>query len=371
MAVGSSAQDKLLFTPGPLTTSRRVKQAMLRDLGSRDDEFIALVRDIRQRLVALGEVTAETYTAIPMQGSGTFGLEAVLASTVPPAGKLLVIVNGAYGRRVVQMAQLLRIETVVYEVSEDQPPTVARVDEFLATDAALTHVCVAHCETTTGIFNPVAAIGKVVQRHGRIYFVDGMSSFGAVPLNLATAGIDYLVSSANKCIEGVPGFAFVIAKKAPLLATEGYARSLSFDLLAQYRGLEQNGQFRFTPPTHTMLAFHQALLELTEEGGVTGRAARYQQNYQTLVTGMRALGFEEYLAPADQGYIITSFRYPDHPNFNFDNFYRRLNDRGYAIYPGKVSNADCFRIGHIGRLFPADMQNLVAAVRDVKDDMGF
>lgn len=365
------AHDHLLFTPGPLTTSQSVKQAMLRDLGSRDFGFIHLVRAIRRRLVLLGEVTEEVYTAIPMQGSGTFALEAVLSSTVPSDGKVLVIVNGAYGRRVVQMAEILKINVVVLELPENQRPDPAAIDAMLAQDPAITHVCVAHCETTTGIFNPVEAIGEVVQRHKRIYFVDAMSSFGAVPLNLATAGIDYLVSSANKCIEGVPGFAFVIAKKSTLLATEGYARSLSFDLLAQYQGLEKNGQFRFTPPTHTMLAFHQALLELTEEGGVTGRAARYQKNYETLLAGMRALGFTEYLAPADQGYIITSFRYPEHPNFNFDDFYRRLNDRGYAIYPGKVSNADCFRIGHIGRLFPTDMQNLMAAVREVKGEMGF
>ncbi len=367
----TTAQDKLLFTPGPLTTSRAVKQAMLRDLGSRDYEFIALVRDIRRRLVALGEVTEEEYTAIPMQGSGTFGLEAVLASTIPPNGKLLVIVNGAYGWRVVQMAQVLRIATVVYELSEDQQPDPAQIDARLALDSAITHVCVAHCETTTGIFNPITAIGEVVQRYGRTYFVDAMSSFGAVPLNLAEAGIDYLVSSANKCIEGVPGFAFVLARKAALLATAGYARSLSFDLLAQYQGFEQNGQFRFTPPTHALLAFHQALLELAAEGGVAGRAARYRANYEIVLRGMGELGFSPYLPLTDQGYIITSFRYPTHPAFDFDGFYRRLNERGFAIYPGKVSNADCFRIGHIGRLFVADMQNLVAAIRDVKAEMGF
>lgn len=365
------AHDKLLFTPGPLTTSQRVKQAMLRDLGSRDYEFINLIRDIRRRLVALGGVDEEYYTAIPLQGSGTFALEAVLSSTVPPDGKVLVIVNGAYGRRVVQMAQLLRIATVVYEVNEDEVPSVEQVDAQLSSDRSITHVCVAHCETTTGIFNPVAAIGEIVRRHERIYFVDAMSSFGAVPLNLSDAGIDYLVSSANKCIEGVPGFAFVLARKKALFGTEGYARSLSFDLLAQYRGLEQNGQFRFTPPTHTMLAFHQALLELEEEGGIAGRAARYRKNHDILVTGMRAMGFVEYLAPAHQGYIITSFRYPTDTAFDFEEFYRCLNDRGYAIYPGKVSNADCFRIGHIGRLFETDMQNLLAAVRDVKAEMRF
>lgn len=361
--------NKLLFTPGPLTTSLTVKQAMLRDLGSRDDEFITLVRDIRRRLVALAEVSEETYTAIPMQGSGTFGLEAVLSSTVPPAGKLLALVNGAYGRRLVQMAQLLRIPVVVLETSEDQTPDPAQVDLLLAQDQTLTHVSLAHCETTSGIINPVYEVGAIVQRRKRLYFVDAMSSFGAIPLNLAQCGIDYLVSSANKCIEGVPGFSFVIARKAALLATEGYARSVSLDLLAQYRGLEQNGQFRFTPPTHALLAFHQALLELEAEGSVLGRAARYRQNHAVLLAGMQRLGFRAYLSPEQQGYIITAFRYPDHPNFGFDEFYQRLGARGFAIYPGKTGNADCFRIGHIGRLYPTDMENLIAATAEVLAEM--
>jgi 2-aminoethylphosphonate-pyruvate transaminase len=361
--------DKLLFTPGPLTTSPTVKQAMLRDLGSRDTEFITLVRDIRRRLVTLAEVSEEDYTAIPMQGSGTFGLEAVLASVIPPTGKVLALVNGAYGRRLVQMAQVLRIPTVVLETAEDQTPDPAVVATLLAQDAAITHVSIVHCETTSGIVNPVEAIGTIVREQGRSYFVDAMSSFGAMPLHLAACGIDYLVSSANKCIEGVPGFSFILARKAALLATEGYARSLSFDLLAQYRGLEQNGQFRFTPPTHALLAFHQALLELEAEGGVLQRAARYQRNHATLLAGMRRLGFQEYLAPAQQGYIITAFRYPTHPNFVFETFYQHLSQRGFAIYPGKTGNADCFRIGHIGRLYSIDMENLVAAIAHVLAEM--
>ncbi|MEZ4867964.1 MAG: 2-aminoethylphosphonate--pyruvate transaminase [Caldilineaceae bacterium] len=365
----NSTPDKLLFTPGPLTTSATVKEAMLRDLGSRDFEFIALVRDIRRRLVALGEVSEDDYTAILMQGSGTFGLEAVLSSTVAPDGKLLAIVNGAYGRRLVQMARILRIPTLVLETEEDQTPDPAAVDALLAQDPAITHVSLAHCETTSGIINPVDAIGAVVQRHQRIYFVDAMSSFGGMPLNLAACGIDYLVSSANKCIEGVPGFAFILARKRALLATEGYARSLSFDLLGQYRGLEQNGQFRFTPPTHTMLAFHQALLELELEGNVMGRAARYQRNHAVLLAGMRQLGFRTYLPEDKQGYIITAFRYPAHPNFDFTEFYQRLNDRGLAIYPGKTGNADCFRIGHIGRLYPTDMERLLDAIAAVLTEM--
>ena len=265
--------DDLLFTPGPITTSSTVKAAMLRDVGSRDTEFIEMVRDVRRRLVALAGVSDDSYTAVLMQGSGTFGLESVLSSTVPRDGKLLTIVNGAYGRRIVQMAKMLGIATVVLEVAEDRTPEIGDVDAMLAADRAITHVSVVHCETTTGIINPVTEIGRIVQRHGRSYFVDAMSSFGAVPLHVDEAHIDYLVSSANKCIEGVPGFSFVIARTDALTSTKGWARSLSLDLLAQYEGLEANGQFRFTPPTHALRAFHNALAELDDEGGV-GRASR-------------------------------------------------------------------------------------------------
>ena len=363
-------KDKPLFTPGPLTTSRGVKQAMLRDLGSRDFEFIGVVRDIRQRLVALGGGAPDEYEAIPMQGSGTFAIEAVLTSTVPRDGKVLIIVNGAYGKRMKTICQVGGIDHTALEFPENTIPDVNAVAEALAADDAITNVAVVHCETTTGIMNPIQEIGAVVAKAGRVYFVDAMSSFGAVPLDLAECRIDYLVSSANKCIEGVPGFGFVIAKHDTLLATEGYARILSLDLLAQWKGLEKDGQFRFTPPTHVLLAFHQALVELEEEGGVAARAARYKANYLVVVDGMRAMGFQEYLVPELQGHIITSFRYPDDANFDFDAFYERLNDKGYVIYPGKVSDADCFRIGHIGRLFESDMRDLLRVIRETIEEMG-
>lgn len=363
-------KDKILFTPGPLTTSRTVKQAMLRDLGSRDYEFIELVKDIRRRLVALGECRDGSYEAVLMQGSGTFSIEAVLSSCIAPDGKALVIVNGAYGKRMVQILKTLRIEHVVLECPEDEVPDLAAIEATLHADPPISFVAVVHCETTTGIINPIREVGELARQAGSTYFVDAMSSFGAVPVNLAECSIDYLVSSANKCIEGVPGFGFVIARKEALLGTEGYARSASLDLLSQWRGLEANGQFRFTPPTHALLAFHEALLELEEEGGVAGRAARYRANYETLIAGMRAMGFEEYLAPEKQGHIITSFRYPTHPNFTFDEFYARLNEMGYVIYPGKVSNADCFRIGNIGRIFTNDVRDLLRAIRETVREMG-
>ncbi|MFQ5616314.1 MAG: 2-aminoethylphosphonate--pyruvate transaminase [Anaerolineales bacterium] len=344
------SKDKPIFTPGPLTTSQTVKQAMLHDLGSRDFTFIERIKDIRQRLLSLGKVRKGDYEAVIVQGSGTFGLESAVSSTIPPGGKLLVIINGAYGRRIAQIARVLNIEVETLTCPENRTPDLAGIESALAGDKRITNVAVVHCETTTGIINPIREIGGIVKGFGKFFFVDAMSSFGATPLNLAECGIDFLVSSANKCIEGVPGFSIILVKRNSILATEGYARSLSLDLLAQWKGLEANGQFRFTPPTHALLAFHQALLELEAEGGVEGRAARYRANYETLNAGMREMGFQEYLRPEDQGYIITSFRYPSHPNFRFETFYQYLNDKGYVIYPGKVSDADCFRIGSIGEM---------------------
>jgi 2-aminoethylphosphonate-pyruvate transaminase len=281
----------------------------------------------------------------------------------------LVIINGAYGDRIAKIAQLLKIDTATLKCPENTLPKPADIDRTLAQDPAITNVAVVHCETTTGLINPIEEIGQVVKQHGKTYFVDAMSTFGAVPFDFETCGIDYLVSSANKCIEGVPGFSFAICSRDSLHATEGWARSLSLDLLAQWRGLEQNGQFRFTPPTHAILAFEQALRELQAEGGVKGRAARYRDNFQTLVTGMREMGFGEYLSPELQGTIITTFRYPNHPHFQFENFYTRLNDKGFVIYPGKVSNIDCFRIGNIGRLFECDMLALLAAIQATLGEM--
>ena len=342
---------------------------MLRDLGSRDGEFIAIVREIRRALLEIGRSNG-AYEAVLVQGSGTFGLESVVSSAIPKNGKLLVVVNGAYGKRVVRMAEVHAIPVTVQTYAEDTLPDVSAVASALASDAAITHVAMVHSETTTGLINPIEAVGRVVREARRSFIVDAMSSFGAIPIDLERCAIDYIVSSANKCIEGVPGFSFVLARREPLLASEGAARSLSLDLHAQWRGLEKDGQFRFTPPTHALLAFHQALRELTEEGGVDARGARYRACQKALADGMNTLGFTAYLPPELQGPIITTFRYPAHAKFAFEAFYEGLSDRGFAIYPGKLTNADCFRIGSIGRIFESDVLNLVAAIRDVLATMG-
>lgn len=368
---GNKPADKLLFTPGPLTTSRTVKEAMLRDLGSRDSEFVEMVRSIRERLLGIGSVSqAEGYEAIPIQGSGTFGIEAVISSVIPGDGRLLVLVNGAYGRRIAGIAERYRIDAVVKEQPEDQPFTVESLAGWLAEDSALTHVAVVHCETSSGVMNPVVRLGAAVKAAGRIFIVDAMSSFGGVPLNISAAQIDFLISSSNKCIEGVPGFSFVIADRDALEAAKGCARTVSLDLYAQWEGLEKSGQFRFTPPTHALLAFDRALNELDEEGGPAARAERYRRNHRTLIAGMREMGFKEYVPETFQSWIITTFRHPEDPKFDFNAFYEKLSDRGMVIYPGKLTEGDCFRIGNIGQLDESDMRALLEAISLSLADLG-
>ena len=363
-------ENKLLFTPGPLTTSRTVKEAMLRDFGSRDAEFIESVRHIRTKLLAVAGVSLERgYESILMQGSGTFGLESVLSSAVPKDGRILVIVNGSYGERIVKMARIHGMDARVLRFRENAVPDVEEIRRVLAEDPGIELVSVVHCETTTGILNPVEAIGEVVREADCFYFVDAMSSLGAIPIDPEAAGIDFLVTSANKCLEGVPGFSVVIARREALHAAEGSARTLSLDLHAQWRGLESNGQFCFTPPTHAIAALAQALVELEAEGGVCGRAARYRANHSLLMDGMRQLGFQAYLPPELQSYIITSFYYPTDPRFSFNSFYEGLNRKGFVIYPGKLSSANCFRIGNIGQIFPDDIAGLLGGIETTLQEM--
>ena len=362
-------KDKPLFTPGPLTTSAPVKEAMLRDLGSRDGEFIDGVRDIREGLLKLAGVSQpEGWEAVLMQGSGTFAIESVISSVTPPEGKWLVIINGAYGERLLKIIERHGFAAETIGCAENELPDIAAIKSTLE-KGSFTHVALVHCETTSGIMNPVAEIGAVVKAAGCVYFVDSMSAFGGVEFDFSACEIDFLVSSANKCIQGVPGFGFVLCRRSALEATEGFSRTLSLDLLAQWRGLEGNGQFRFTPPTHTLLAFARALDELEIEGGISARATRYQKNHEDCVSGMRAMGFTEYVPEDLQGHIITSFVYPTE-GFDFNEFYDRLNDKGFVIYPGKVTKANCFRIGHIGHLFTEDTEMLLAAVREVVGEMG-
>ena len=364
------SRQPLLFTPGPLSTSLTVKQSMLKDMGSRDLEFMNAVKDIRNGLLQLAQVSKEDgYECVIVQGSGTFAVESVVSSVVGDKDKLLILANGAYGERIVKMAGIHRLNHEVLRFDEDTIVTPEETETFLKDHPGITHVACIHSETTTGLFNPIATIGTVCKKYGKAFIVDAMSSFGGVTMDMKAMQIDFLVSSSNKCIEGVPGFAFALCKRAELEKAKGQARSLSLDMYDQWAGLEASGQFRFTPPTLSLMAFRQAMKELEEEGGIPAREQRYKTNKQTLDEGMKALGFKQYLRPEIQGHIISSFLYPSDPAFNFELFYEKLNKRGFVIYPGKLSKANAFRIGNIGQIFPEDVKALLVAIEEVlKED---
>ena len=353
----------LLLTPGPLSTTKTVKAVMLRDWCTWDDDYHDVVQGIRAKLVSLAS-WREGYTAVLMQGSGTFAVESCIGTALPAAGKLLVLANGAYGDRIGRIAEYLRIPVAVNHSGEVGPPDLTALAKTLEEDSQITHVAVVHCETTTGMLNPVREIGRVVKSCGRVYVVDAMSSFGGIPIDVADLGADFLVSSANKCIQGVPGFGFVIARREEIEKTKGRARSLSLDMHDQWEVMERGrGKWRFTSPTHVVRAFAQALKELDDEGGVEARYRRYRENHRILVEGMRNLGFTCLLPDECQSPIITSFLSPDHPAYNFSRFYGELKGQGFVIYPGKVTSADTFRIGNIGHIRPADIARLLEAIQ--------
>jgi 2-aminoethylphosphonate-pyruvate transaminase len=339
---------------------------MLKDWCTWDDDYnLGVVTPIRDGLVGLATSShPENYTAVLMQGSGTFSVEAMIGTVVPDSGRLLVLANGAYGQRLAKIASYLKLDHLVNDSGELAPPDLERLEQTLRDDTQITHVVVVHNETTTGMMNPLEEIAAIVKRHQKVLLVDSMSAFGGVPLDIASLDIDFIVSSANKCIQGVPGFGFVIARIEELQKCEGRARSLSLDLYDQWRGMEDgNGKWRFTSPTHVTRAFYQALLELDAEGGIAARHARYCENQRRLVIGMENLGFRCVLPPEYQSPIITAFYNPPSREYEFKRFYSLLKERGFVIYPGKVTGIDSFRIGTIGHVFPEDVDRLIEAVK--------
>jgi 2-aminoethylphosphonate-pyruvate transaminase len=366
----TSQRPVLLLTPGPLTTSATTKSAMLHDWGSRDPDFIALTAAIRRRLLDIAGVT-RTHVAVPLQGSGTFAIEATLGTLTPPAAKVLVLANGAYGRRMALILQRIGRQSVMVENAEDTPNDIDALADTLAGDPTISHVAAVHCETTSGILNPIDAIAAITRQHGRRLIIDAMSSFGALPIDPAGGeAFDALVASSNKCLEGVPGLAFAIVREDPLSGCAGHAPSLALDLHDQWRGFERDGQWRFTPPTHVVAAFAAALDEHAAEGGVIGRGRRYSENCRVLVREMRSLGFETFLPDAVQAPIIVTFRTPGDERFAFGGFYTRLSERGFVIYPGKLTEVDSFRVGCIGRLAASDMVAAGEAIAAVCAEMG-
>ena len=362
--------EPYLLTPGPLTTAYEVKEAMLKDWGSWDEDFRDLTKKLRKNLLSLLGPRKNLYDCIPIQGSGTFAVESMLGTFIPKDGKLLVLANGAYGLRAAQTMDYLNRDYHLLDKGDYLPPRGSEVADILENDKAITHVLVIHCETSSGILNPLEEIGAAVKSAGRKLLIDSMSAFGAVPVDPEKIDFEAMVSSANKCIEGVPGFGFVFAKLSELEAAKGNCHSLSLDVEAQWSAMEKSGQWRFTPPTHVVAAFLTALEIHEEEGGVAGRGARYTNNRDVMVSGMRDLGFETLLDERWLSPIIVTFFCPADRAFEFTKFYDLMKSEGYIIYPGKLTVVDSFRIGCIGRMDAHVMKGVVSAAKKALETMG-
>ena len=353
-----------LLTPGPLTTSDTVKKEMMVDHCTWDNDYKQITQKIRKELLDLAHVSPEEYTAVLMQGSGTFGVESAITSSVGKDGKLLILSNGAYGERMADIAEHAGLRYVLQKFPYYEVPDAAVVAEILDKDPEITHVSMVHSETTSGILNDIESVAKVVKARNKVYIVDAMSSFAGVEIPVQEWGIDFIVSSANKCIQGVPGFTFIICRKSELMKCKGKAVSLSLDLYDQWKGMDGDGKWRFTSPTHVVLAFAKAMEELKEEGGIPARAKRYADNNRFLIEEMAKLGYKTYIDAEHQGPIITTFFYPEDANYTFKEMYEFIKERGYAIYPGKVTEAETFRIGNIGEIYKEDIEKLISIYKE-------
>ena len=362
-------RDRILLTPGPLTTTLRTKLAMLKDWGSWDADFIAVTASVRRSLLAIihGQ---DSHVVVPLQGSGTFSVEAAIATLVPHDGHVLVLDNGAYCKRAARITSLMGRRCSTMSFDEASPVDPQALAQRLQEDASITHVVLIHCETGAGVLNPLQAVADVCARFDRGLIVDAMSSFAALEIDARKTRFDALIAASGKCLEGVPGMGFVFIRQAVLEDCAGRSQSLAMDLHDQYVYMEKTGQWRFTPPTHVVVALHEAIAQFEAEGGQSARLARYTRNYQTLVTGMAALGFKPFLDPAVQAPIIVTFHAPQHPAYEFKRFYDTAKHYGFLLYPGKLTQVETFRVGCIGAIGPVEMRQAVDAVAQTLRDMG-
>jgi len=364
-----SGRDPILLTPGPLTTSLATKTAMLRDWGSWDASFNAVTARVRERLTAVVNGEA-THVCVPLQGSGTFSVEAAINTLVPRDGHVIVLINGAYGKRLAKLTEMMGRRLSVFETAEDVPTTAADVARKLDADPSITHVGLIHCETSTGILNPLPEIAEAVAQRGRHLIVDAMSSFGAIPIDAASVPFDALIAASGKCIEGPPGMGFVFARKSVLERCAGNSTSLSLDLYDQWTYMEKTTQWRYTPPTHVVVALDAALEQYLGAGGQPARLARYTANCETLIAGMKEIGFRPFLDPRIQAPIIVTFHAPADQRYAFKALYDKVRDKGFVLYPGKLTQVETFRVGCIGAIGPDEMRHAVNAVRDALSDLG-
>lgn len=365
----SSNRSPILLTPGPLTTSDRTRNAMLRDWGSWDGDFNKITARIRERVLDIVHGKG-THECVPMQGSGTFSVEAAIGTLVPRDGHVLVPSNGAYCQRLARICRVLGRKVTTIDYTEDRQVQAADVERALAADPGITHVAVVHCETGAGVLNPLHEIALVAARHGCGLIIDAMSSFGAIEIDARKTPFDAVIAASGKCLEGVPGMGFVVARRSTLEKCEGNCHSLAMDLYDQWVYMEKTTQWRFTPPTHVVAALDEAITQYLEEGGLAARGGRYARNCDTLIEGLAALGLRSFLDPSIQAPIIITFHAPDDANYDFKTFYQEVKKRGYILYPGKLTQVETFRVGCMGHFGEAGIPGAVAAIGETLKAMG-
>ena len=358
-----------LLTPGPLSTSARTKESMLRDWGSWDADFNAITARLREGLIRIAHGEG-THECVPLQGSGTFSVEAAIGTLVPRHGHVLVPQNGAYCQRIAKICKVLGRLITTIDYREDEPMNAADIDRALTQDPSITHVAVVHCETSTGILNPLHEIALVVKRHGKGLIVDAMSSFGALEIDARTTPFDAVIAASGKCLEGVPGMGFVLMRRAALEKCEGNSHSLAMDLYDQWVYMNKTTQWRYTPPTHVVAALDSAVAQYVEQGGLAARGGTYAKNCRELIDGMREIGLRSFLPEAIQAPIIVTFHAPADARYEFKAFYNAVKQRGYILYPGKLTRLETFRVGCMGQLGERGMAGAVQAVREVLQEMG-
>lgn len=361
--------NPLLLTPGPVSVSHSTKAVMMVDRPSGDTEFQADVVLARKYLVDLVNGQG-AYTAIPVPGSATYANEAAIATLVPEGGKLLIHSNGVYGDRLIEICAATGTPHAVIRTPPFTPATAEAFEAAIAADKAITHVFVVHCETSTGVINPLEPVAEICRRHSIGLLIDAVASFGAMPIDAKALRFDAVMLSSNKCMQGVPGVGWAVVRTTVLEAARGHRRSLTLDLWDQNQHLDRTGAFRFTPPTQVVAAFAQACREHAAEGGTEARLERYRRNWRRLVGGMRQMGFRTVVPDAFASPIVATFHNPDHPDFSFEKLFQGMKRRGYVIFPGRLALADTFRIGCMGDVTEEDIGDAMVAVDETMREMG-
>jgi 2-aminoethylphosphonate-pyruvate transaminase len=353
----------ILLNPGPATTSDTVKQAMVvPDICPREQEFCDIMNSIKLDLpkVVNGQ---DDYVAVLFASSGTGGVESAITSAVPKDGKLLIVENGSYGTRICKIAERYSIPFVSYSLAYGDYPDIKAIELLIKNDTNITHLAVIDHETTSGMRNPVQAICDLAHSNNIEVIVDCMSSYAGLEIDLQKWKAEYIISSSNKCIQGMAGLSFVIFRKSLLEKIKGNARSFYFDLYEQYSGFQKSGQMQFTPPVQVVYALRKAIDEFFDET-LTGRLNRYRQNYETLYFGLEKMGFRFLLPEAQQSGILLAVLEPSNPEYSFDAMHDFLYRRNYTIYPGKGAKEATFRLSVLGDLHKNDIEGFLTTLSE-------